>query len=570
MTERNKNSRKTQIRFEIAAYIVWNLIVSPWKRLIKALVPAAQEMLPVRSFIAAVTLEGPRLMLVSRYRAARMERGKKVGISAISGASIASIIIATVLIGSQLIAVTVDGRIIGYVENEEQYASLLQSAKTKISEQIGTDTSEIIIQDTRVSLETIIASQPPPVAAPEQSPPANTDIQTFAALSDDSETAADAVEDSADGSDSENSGEAPAYSDEPLLNSLIESLMAGSDIKATFYTIYINEEEFATLATMKDASAVLKAVAEAYSPVHGDYSGRFADDVKINSVVADLDAVKPQATEDVIASLLAGVTEERSYTAGSGDSLSSICLGLGITEQQLCSIYPGIEYKPITEGDVYSATVNTPYINYVTEGNEITNELVPFDTIEEITSDIIITQREVKEEGVPGERVVTRFVTRSNGVIVEQFELESQIVKEPKSEVVLVGTKAYFNSGDFLGTGPLSRPLDNWYLSRSVGGAHYGADMLAPRGTPIYAAAYGTVTHAGVYGLYGNLVILNHGNGLQTYYAHCDKIIVEVGDVVERRQVIATVGTTGRSTAYHLHFEVRLDGVVQEPLLWIS
>ena len=94
--------------------------------------------------------------------------------------------------------------------------------------------------------------------------------------------------------------------------------------------------------------------------------------------------------------------------------------------------------------------------------------------------------------------------------------------------------------------------------------------MLAPRGSPIFAAEYGSVTFAGYSGGYGNLVIIDHGNGLQTYYAHCDTMNVGPGAVVHRGQQIATVGSTGRSTAFHLHFEVRVGGVVQEPMNWIS
>ena len=94
--------------------------------------------------------------------------------------------------------------------------------------------------------------------------------------------------------------------------------------------------------------------------------------------------------------------------------------------------------------------------------------------------------------------------------------------------------------------------------------------MIAPHGAPIFAAEQGTVVFTGYSGGYGNLVTVDHGNGLTTNYAHCDTMNVTVGQTVQRGQQIATVGSTGRSSAFHLHFEVRVGGEVQEPLNWIG
>ena len=79
-------------------------------------------------------------------------------------------------------------------------------------------------------------------------------------------------------------------------------------------------------------------------------------------------------------------------------------------------------------------------------------------------------------------------------------------------------------------------------------------------GTPIYAAASGTVLFSGWKGTYGKLIVINHGNGIQTYYAHCSELLVSKGDTVTVGQQIAKVGSTGRSTGPHLHFEIRLNG----------
>lgn len=95
---------------------------------------------------------------------------------------------------------------------------------------------------------------------------------------------------------------------------------------------------------------------------------------------------------------------------------------------------------------------------------------------------------------------------------------------------------------------------------------HKGIDIGAPKGTPIKAAASGTVIHSGNKNDgYGNYIILSHGNGVQTYYAHCSELLVSKGQSVEQGQVIAKVGSTGISTGNHLHFEVRINGVAQNP-----
>jgi len=95
---------------------------------------------------------------------------------------------------------------------------------------------------------------------------------------------------------------------------------------------------------------------------------------------------------------------------------------------------------------------------------------------------------------------------------------------------------------------------------------HSGIDVAGTPGDPIYAAAAGTVTHADWSGGYGQVVEIDHGFGITTVYAHCSGVYVEPGQTVEAGDRIATMGSTGRSTGPHLHFEVRLDGNAVDPL----
>ncbi len=94
---------------------------------------------------------------------------------------------------------------------------------------------------------------------------------------------------------------------------------------------------------------------------------------------------------------------------------------------------------------------------------------------------------------------------------------------------------------------------------------HTGVDISAPRGTPVYAAAAGTVVRAVWRSGFGRSILIDHGNGVMTRYAHCDTMISKAGEKVSKGQKIGTVGRTGRTTGPHLHFEVVINGKHQDP-----
>lgn len=127
---------------------------------------------------------------------------------------------------------------------------------------------------------------------------------------------------------------------------------------------------------------------------------------------------------------------------------------------------------------------------------------------------------------------------------------------------------------------PSSYPIEtNWYSSNfgwridpftGLRTFHEGIDFMSPIGRPIRAAGAGVVVYAGKHPQYGNLVEIDHGNGLVTRYAHASHVDVKVGDVVVIGQKIAEVGSTGRSTGPHLHFEVRVRGAAVNPAKYLQ
>ncbi|OLC68632.1 MAG: hypothetical protein AUH79_02925 [Betaproteobacteria bacterium 13_1_40CM_4_64_4] len=127
---------------------------------------------------------------------------------------------------------------------------------------------------------------------------------------------------------------------------------------------------------------------------------------------------------------------------------------------------------------------------------------------------------------------------------------------------------------------PSLAPVEGGWLSSSYGwridpftgqkGFHEGLDFPTETGTPIVAAASGKVIFADVHPQYGKMIEIDHGNGLVTRYAHCSMLLVKEGDLVVRGQRVAAVGSTGRATGPHLHFEVRLNGVPQNPARFLQ
>lgn len=99
---------------------------------------------------------------------------------------------------------------------------------------------------------------------------------------------------------------------------------------------------------------------------------------------------------------------------------------------------------------------------------------------------------------------------------------------------------------------------------------HTGVDIGGTYGTPVHAAAAGYVEFAGWDGNYGKLIILNHGNGYKSYYGHNSKLLINEGDTVVKNQIISLMGSTGRSTGCHVHYEVRLNNTIINPIQLIN
>jgi murein DD-endopeptidase MepM/ murein hydrolase activator NlpD len=150
---------------------------------------------------------------------------------------------------------------------------------------------------------------------------------------------------------------------------------------------------------------------------------------------------------------------------------------------------------------------------------------------------------------------------------IEALEEQSAALAERirQAQQQSAGTTAVVRSGNGVVSWPVSGAVTSGYGLR-WGRMHEGIDIAVGEGTPVRAAAAGTVIYAGWLGGYGNLVVVDHGNGLSTAYAHNSSLGVGVGQSVAAGQVVSYSGNTGNSTGPHVHFEVRVNGSAVDPL----
>ena len=198
--------------------------------------------------------------------------------------------------------------------------------------------------------------------------------------------------------------------------------------------------------------------------------------------------------------------------------------------------------------------------------------------VEEVEDDSMYQgDTKVLDAGSEGLAEITADVTYVNGNERERNITNNVTITEPTAKVIAVGTKerpSWLPTGSFIW--PVYGNITSYFGYRYIFGSysyHSGIDIAAAYGTGIQAADGGTVIWAGTgtgsNWSYGKYVIIDHGNGYQTYYAHCSSLLVSVGDKVYQGQVIARVGSTGRSTGNHCHFQVKINGTTVNPLSYL-
>lgn len=207
------------------------------------------------------------------------------------------------------------------------------------------------------------------------------------------------------------------------------------------------------------------------------------------------------------------------------------------------------------------------------ETDLIVDSEIPFETIYEYDDSKLNNYSQVKVAGENGTQQTLYRLVYVDGAHTDTVTQSVTVSKEPVNQVEVVGTQeSYIGTGDFIWPVP-STGLCTTLFENRWGSFHSGIDIAGSGiyGADIVASDAGTVVAAGDNGSgYGNQVIIDHGNGYSTMYAHCAFLYVSVGDKVSKGTVLAGVGSTGFSTGNHLHFEIWENGTPIDPLLFMT
>lgn len=258
-----------------------------------------------------------------------------------------------------------------------------------------------------------------------------------------------------------------------------------------------------------------------------------------------------------------------------GDNLWNISKTNGISVEELEALNPEIDPDKIFPGDKLVVKPFKPVLDVIIELENTVIESIPFKVTQEKDSTMYRNQRKTIREGCQGEKEVTYSIILTNGYQTSLEIIKENILKEPINAVIKIGTKTTVSRGGSVNYGVVQgKRISSSYGSRMhpITGRrtfHDGVDIAASHGSGVYAYSDGRVIEARYNGGYGNNIVIDHGNGLKTRYAHLSRISVRAGQKVQTGQRIGSVGSTGVSTGAHLHFEVIKNGQTRNPLNYI-
>ena len=279
---------------------------------------------------------------------------------------------------------------------------------------------------------------------------------------------------------------------------------------------------------------------------------------------------------DELAEKITGLVEgEVWYTVVQGDSPSLIASKNGLRLRELYNLNPELEGGGLWVGDQVLVSQAVPFLQVKEVVREVREVETNYSVERKQNSSMTYGTTKTIKKGEKGLNRVTVDVTYIDGIPQSETVLETVVVREPVTEVLEFGTymPKVGNIG-VSGSGKFGWPTGGGVrISRGFAGqypAHNGVDIAGPIGTPIYASDDGVVTLAKYTNVgYGVYLIVDHGNGYQTVYAHCSKLLVGYGEQVKKGQLIALMGSTGNSTGSHLHFEIKSGNVRYDPYkLW--
>ena len=293
----------------------------------------------------------------------------------------------------------------------------------------------------------------------------------------------------------------------------------------------------------------------------------FVQSIRVESGLYPVSSV--ESLQSINVKLDSVVEGEQTYTIQQGDSPSLVADKVGIPTQTLINLNPEVTQSMLV-GDVLVISHEQPFLQTKTVKTVTEEKEIAFKTETELDHNKASGYEKVVQEGKNGLEEIVSEVTYIDGYETERTVISKTTLQEPVTAKIVVGslTSSQYN---FSGSGAASTesnvggyiwPVNGGYISCPIWGysGHTGTDIAAPAGTTIWASKGGTVAYAGWSNGYGYNVLINHGDGTKTRYAHCSSLAVYTGQQVSQGQVVGYVGQTGWASGNHCHFEIISNG----------
>lgn len=349
------------------------------------------------------------------------------------------------------------------------------------------------------------------------------------------------------------------------------NIQSNISIAVTGFDLQVDGESLGIFKSGEEVESILNAIKEPFITENGRESTitqtSFLEEIDIIKKDSSFSQLKDPA--EAIESIRLGKDEMRTHIVEVGESYWIIARMYDTHVEDLINANPGQEPEKLQPGDEVKLFVPTPLLTVVTNEEVKYTEETNYET--EVVNDdsLYKNQKKITVKGEKGLSEIKATEIRHNGLLIEKNIVEEIVIEEPVTEKIVQGTKELPKTaakGSFIV--PTSGRMTSPYGMRS-GRMHRGVDLANSTGTSVNAADGGKVTFSGYSGSYGYMVEINHENGYVTRYAHNSKLLVKSGDRVYRGQTIAKMGSTGRSSGSHLHFEVIVNGTHQNPSRYI-
>ncbi len=395
-----------------------------------------------------------------------------------------------------------------------------------------------------------------------------------------------------------------------------EKIIETSDISYTRACgIYIDGEFLCAVKHESDAITVFEALLEPYKKqVEEEATVAFVEEIDYVS------GLYPENSEliwdtSALRDMLSNPKQEAVYhTFGEGDTVKSVRLKYGLTLSQLQALNPDVDLEALEasltsasqeeqEAESEDGSQTAPaesekpkqirllvsrqenYVRVKVMKTNVRTEEIPFQTVERNSSSLAKGTKKTSQEGRNGTKEITELITYIDGVASYTTVVSEKTIRKPTDKIILIGTKTY-SSGSSSSSGWTWPTRGAYHISSYYGyrdysisgwsSWHSGIDIViggkGSTGVPVVAAASGTVERVDKgYRGYGHMILINHGNGIKTRYAHMQpgSLNVYVGQHVSKGQQIGRIGNTGNSTGPHLHFEVIVNGSTTNPLKYV-